>query len=380
MIASQDRITDALAGRYELGAEIGRGGMAVVYRATDLRHGRPVAIKVLRPEIAAGVGADRFLAEIHNTAALQHPHILPLFDSGEAGGLLFYVMPFIEGENLRVRIEREGALPFETAHAIAAEVADALDHAHRRNIVHRDIKPENILLADRHALVADFGIGRALSQAIQSPRLTQANFVVGTPAYVSPEQASGEPDLDGRSDLYSLGCVLFEMLTSRPPFGDSPAFAVLHRRLFEDPPDVATMRPDVPEHLRIIVNRLLARDRTERFATGAQVTAALAEGIVTPVRFARITPRVTPHPSIAVLPFVNLSADPDTEYFSDGITDEIISALARMPELRVAARTSAFAFKGTRDDLRTIGERLKVATVLEEASGGRASESGSTCS
>jgi serine/threonine-protein kinase len=213
-----ERLASALAGRYRIERELGQGGMATVYLADDLRHHRKVAIKVVRSELAAGMGPERFLREIQLAARLHHPNILPLYDSGDAEGNLYYVMPVAEGESLRTRLEREKQLAVSDAVRLSAEVAGALDYAHRHEVVHRDIKPENILLHEGHALVTDFGIGKALSSAAESASLTATGLAVGTPAYMSPEQAGGEPNLDGRSDLYSLGCVLYEMLAGEPPF------------------------------------------------------------------------------------------------------------------------------------------------------------------
>ncbi|HEU5218330.1 MAG TPA: serine/threonine-protein kinase, partial [Gemmatimonadales bacterium] len=222
MTAAFARLQAFLADRYTIERELGRGGMATVYLARDLKHNRPVAIKVLRPELAAVLGRDRFLREIAITAGLQHPHILALLDSGEAEGSLYYVMPFVAGESLRDRLERERQLPLDDALRITREVADALDYAHRQGLIHRDIKPENILLSDRHAMVADFGIARAVEQA-GGDKLTETGLAVGTPDYMSPEQAAGSADLDGRTDQYSLGCVLYEMLAGHPPFlGKNP--------------------------------------------------------------------------------------------------------------------------------------------------------------
>src|SRR5215210_3858176 len=210
MPALLDRIRSALGTRYLIERELGRGGMAIVYLAHDQKHGRPVAVKVLRPELASSIGPERFLREIQMAARLTHPHILPLHDSGEVEGLLYYVMPYIEGESLRDRLQREHRLDLDQALELGREVADALDYAHQHGVVHRDIKPENILIANGQAVVADFGIARALSSA---ELLTEAGMAVGTPMYMSPEQAAGDPDLNGRSDIYSLGCVLFEALT-----------------------------------------------------------------------------------------------------------------------------------------------------------------------
>src|SRR5437667_3304498 len=224
-----DQLQAALADRYALERELGHGGMATVFLARDLRHGRLVAIKVLRPEIAAALGPERFLREIELAARLTHPHILPLHDSGTAQGSLYYVMPYVEGETLRERVEREGQLPLEQAVQIAREVADALSHAHSRDVVHRDIKPENILLEAGHAVVSDFGIARAITAAAGG-NLTATGVAIGTPAYMSPEQASGQSQIDGRTDIYALGCMLYEMLAGDPPFLASTPRAVLARQ------------------------------------------------------------------------------------------------------------------------------------------------------
>jgi serine/threonine-protein kinase len=226
-----ERLKSALADRYTVESQIGRGGMAVVFLAEDLRHERRVAIKILHPELAASVGAERFLQEIKTVAGLTHPHVLPLYDSGETDGLLYFVMPYVEGESLRQRLDRETQLAVDDAIGIAQEVADALDHAHQHGIVHRDIKPANILLEGGHAVVTDFGVARAISEA-GGERVTATGMAVGTPAYMSPEQASGE-EVDERSDLYALGCVLYEMLAGEPPLGRAAAHwrhATVHRR------------------------------------------------------------------------------------------------------------------------------------------------------
>src|SRR6187455_1213943 len=238
------RLSAALADRYRLERELGAGGMATVWLAQDLRHDRRVAVKVLRPELAAVIGAERFLAEIRTTANLQHPHILPLFDSGEADGFLFYVMPLVEGETVRDRLVREKQLPIADAVRIASETAAALDYAHRHGVIHRDIKPENILLHDGSALVADFGIALAASKA-GGDRMTQTGMSLGTPSYMSPEQAMGERNLDARSDIYALGCVLYEMLSGEPPFSGPTAQSILVKRLTEPVPRLASLRESV---------------------------------------------------------------------------------------------------------------------------------------
>src|SRR5512136_3438958 len=243
MADTLERLQRHLEGRYRIERELGRGGMATVFLAADLKHERKVAIKVLDPEVAAAIGPERFLREIATVAKLTHPHILPLFDSGVADGLLFYVMPFVEGESLRDRITREKQLPVDDALRIAREVADALSYAHSRGVVHRDIKPENILLEEGHAVVADFGIARAAAGA---EKLTATGVMVGTPAYMSPEQAAGSRELDGRSDLYSLGCVLYEMLAGQPPFTGPTAESVIFQHLNLTPRPIMELRPAVP--------------------------------------------------------------------------------------------------------------------------------------
>jgi serine/threonine-protein kinase len=361
----------ALGDRYVIEREVGRGGMATVYLARDLRHSRPVAVKVLRPNPGSSFGLARFLREIELAARLSHPHILPLYDSGEAGGLPYYIMPYVEGESLRARLEREGRLPVDEAVRLVREVADALDYAHRSGVVHRDIKPENVLCQDGHAVVADFGVARAISAAVEADvRHTQPGAMAGTPLYMSPEQAGGEPGVDGRADIYSLACVLFEALTGSPPLIAISPLAILARRLTETAPGLRTLDPSIPPGVEAAVAKALAFDPNERFATAAEFGEALAAGLRTELRpavqaFAAPPVPMTGEASVAVLPFVNLSRDPDNEYLSDGITEELINALVKVPGLRVAARTSSFAFKGKEQDVRAIGERLRVRTLLE---------------
>src|SRR5437016_13705067 len=242
----EERLRAALADRYALERELGRGGMAVVCLARDRRHDRAVASKVLRQEIAAALGAERFLREIQIAAKLHHPHILPLYDSGAAGELLYYVMPYVEGESLRQRLERETTLPLEEALQVARAVAAALDYAHRHRVVHRDIKPENVMLHEGEAMVTDFGIAKAVSAAA-ADTLTQTGTAVGTPAYMSPEQASGEVELDGRSDVYSLGCMVFEMLAARTPYTGPTAQAIIAHSFTDPVPALRAFREAVPE-------------------------------------------------------------------------------------------------------------------------------------
>jgi len=280
--AQAERLAGALAGRYVIERELGHGGMATVYLARDVRHHRRVAIKVLREEIAAAVGGDRFLEEIRVTASLQHPHILPLFDSGsaeyppEAGGqVLWYVMPFVEGETLRSRLAREGRLPVDVALQLAREMADALEYAHRHGVVHRDVKPENVLLQGGHALVADFGIALALEHA-GGDRLTHTGITLGTPQYMAPEQAAGGRDVDARTDVYALGAVLHEMLAGESPFAAESQHAVLRRVMHETPTALASRRADVSSFLDATVRRALAKNPDDRFPSAATFAAALA--------------------------------------------------------------------------------------------------------
>jgi serine/threonine-protein kinase len=268
------RLTTALESRYRVAREVGVGGMATVYLAHDLRHERDVAIKVLHPDLAAALGADRFLAEIKTTAKLQHPHILALLDSGEAGGLLYYVMPYVAGESLRARLDRETQLAVDDAVRIAREVASALDYAHRNGVVHRDIKPENILLHEDQALVADFGIALAVSAA-GGPRMTQTGLSLGTPAYMAPEQAMGERAIDGRADIYALGAVLYEMLVGEAPFTGPTVQAIVARVMTENPRPVTGQRKSVPANVNAAVLRALEKLPADRFHSPAEFSAAL---------------------------------------------------------------------------------------------------------
>ena len=271
------RIAAALADRYRVERALGSGGMATVYLAEDLKHHRRVAIKVLRPELAAALGAERFLREIDTTAQLHHPHILPLYDSGEVAGLLYYVMPYMEGESLQARLDREKQLPLDEALRIAREVADALSYAHARGVVHRDIKPGNILLEDGHAIVADFGIARAISNA-GGDGLTETGIALGTPIYMSPEQAAGARDLDGRSDQYALACVLYEMLAGQPPFTGPTIQSVVQQHITALPRTVTEIRPAVPAEVATALSRALAKTPADRFASLSQLSVALGRG------------------------------------------------------------------------------------------------------
>ncbi len=398
MTGMPERLARALAGSYRIERELGTGGMATVYLAHDVRHDRQVALKVLRPELAAALGHERFLREIRTTANLRHPHILPLYDSGEAAGLVFYVMPFVEGESLRDRMAREKQLPLDDALQIAREVADALSYAHSRGVIHRDIKPENILLEHGHAVVADFGIARAVDAA-GGTQLTETGLAIGTPRYMSPEQAVGESELDGRSDLYTLACVLYEMLAGQPPFTGPTVESVIHQHLAVDAPPITNLRPAVPAAVAAALQRALAKlpadrfnpvalfsdaiqpartagmdamggapsaGRLPRFRWRVRLAAAAALAVVAllVVWQARRDGALDSRP-IAVLPFADLSPDGTSEYLGDGIAETLIGTLARVPGLEVAARTSAFSFKGRNATVQEIGRELGVATVLE---------------
>ncbi len=382
-------------GRYALERELGRGGMATVYLAWDLRHKRRVAIKVVRPELAAVLGPERFLREIEITAQLNHPHILPLLDSGDAGGFLYYAMPYAEGESLRGRLNREKQLPIEDAIAIAREVADALDYAHRHGVVHRDIKPENVLLQERHAVVADFGIARAISLA-GGEKLTATGVAVGTPEYMSPEQASGRGELDGRSDIYALGCVLHEMLAGQPPFTGATAEAVLRQHLTVNPPAMSGIRAGVPARMARAVERCLAKSAADRFATAAELARELAgsgQGGTTAGGPVRLTRRLAlgvlaaavlatawwalrgahvpargpefPRTAVAVLPFQNLSADAPGTTFAGGLHEELLTQLAHVAALKVISRTSVMGYAGTTKPLKEIARELGVGSIVE---------------
>ena len=351
------------SGNYTLEREVGRGGTALVYLAHDRKHNRPVAVKILRKEVAASLGAERFLREIGTAARLQHPHIVPIYDSGEADSVLYLVMPYIEGQSLRERLELEKRLSLPEALRLTLEVAEALSYAHSRNVVHRDVKPENILLFQGHAMVVDFGIAKALSDTeTDTESVTLEGMFVGTPMYMAPEQMFGDQPVDERADIYSLASVLYELLDGITPFHGPSATAIFARKATMAA--VAPKNPieELPPHVEQALLRALESERDRRFASVSEFAEALTTA-PSAGRPARRSGAVGLQ-SIAVLPFVNSSAIPENEYLSDGISEDLIHALSKLPGLRVVARTSAFAFKGRSQDVRTIGAELGVTTIL----------------
>ncbi|MBA3443915.1 MAG: protein kinase, partial [Gemmatimonadales bacterium] len=425
------QLQTALAPSYTLERELGRGGMATVFLAQDLRHDRPVALKVLHPDLARALGPERFQREIKLAARLQHPHILTVHDSGEAAGQLWFTMPFVEGESLRDRLRRERQLPVDAALRIATEAARALEYAHRHGVIHRDIKPENLLLTtDGSTLVADFGIARALAGA--DDRLTETGLAVGTPAYMSPEQAAGDKALDARTDIYSLGAVLYEMLAGEPPFTGPTAQAIIAKRFSGEVPRVRQARPSVSEQLEAAVSRALAPVVADRFSSAEEFARALTSVTVTSGSVApafvsssrsaasepeqrtilqptRLAPRRVPLAAftlalgflvglgvlfawrrshspaeegtgpkrLAVLPFENLGDSADA-YFADGITDEVRGKLSQVSGLAVIARASSNEYRRTTKASQVIARELGAdylltATVRWEKAAGRPS-------
>ncbi len=366
----REQVERSLGSVYKVERELGGGGMSRVFLAEDRALGRMIVLKVLSPELAEGMSADRFAREIRLAARLQHPHIVPLFSAGQIDGLPYYTMPYVDGESLRARLNRETTIAVPAATQILRDLARALEYAHSHDVVHRDIKPDNILLSGNSASVTDFGIAKAVSaartqsvSATASPQeLTQLGLAIGTPAYMAPEQAAGDPDIDHRADLYAFGCVAYELLAGRPPFSNRTPQALLVAHMVERPPLARLRRPDIPRTLADLVANCLAKSASDRPSTAADLLSAIETGnhpVVTPSGGVRTLA------SIAVLPFDSMSADKDNEYFADGITEEIINSLTQIEGLRVAGRTSSFSFKGTKHDLATIGEKLNVDTVLE---------------
>jgi len=344
----------ALGERYTIERELGYGGMATVYLAADTKHGRKVAIKVLRPELAASVGPDRFLREIETVARLSHPHILPLYDSGATDACLYYVMPYVRGETLRQRLARDVQLPVHEAVTITRHVASALDFAHSHGVLHRDIKPENILIHEGEAMLADFGIALAVGGEA-SGRLTALGMAIGTPEYMSPEQAVGDTVLDTRSDVFSLGCVLYEMLAGEPPHTGASPLAVIASRITVPARRVRHRRSGVSAAVDDALAKALAIDPADRFASAGAFAAALRTDDATR----------SDQPTIAVLPFLNLSSVAENEYFADGLTEDVIAQLSKIQALKVISRTSAMRFKRREQSLNEIAAALGATAVLD---------------
>ena len=399
----RDRLSEALAGRYRLFRELGRGGAAVIYLADDLKHDRKVALKVLRPDLAASLGPERFLREIKIAARLSHPHILPVHDSGEAQGFLYYVMPVVEGESLRERLV-DGPMPVQEAVALLHDLFDALHYAHERGVVHRDIKPGNVLLSGRHALVTDFGVAKALAVAAEGDQVDTAGLVLGTPAYMAPEQATADPGIDHRADIYAAGVLAYEMLTGRTPFHGASPQAVLTAHVTQAPDHVLVHRPDVPPELADVVMKCLEKDPADRWQTADEAVRELDRLVVTPsggMERVAAGPFATPwlagrtgltaavavvtlfiafvvvlltggrgggtasdRPVVVVLPFQNLGP-PEDEFFANGITDAITARLATLGGLAVISRTSAMQFRQSELSSREIGAQLGADYLLE---------------
>ena len=367
MTEQVERFRELYGEQYVIEGLIGRGGMADVYRARDVKHSRPVAIKLLNAALSYAVEASRFTREIEIAARLQHPNILPVFDSGNAGDALYYIMPFVDGGSLRDRLRSEPSLGIDEIVRIVQEVADALAYAHQRNVVHRDIKPENILFSSGHAVVADFGIARAIDTE-EAQAITQVGLSLGTPAYMSPEQAFGEADIDGRSDTYSLAVVAFELFAGETPFSGQNARDLILRKTTTDAPLLKTQsRSHLPSEIDAVVSRALMRNRDDRPSSVQEFARALREAAAGDLAPAfRTSQAREPGPaSIAVLPFVNASGASENDFLCDGICDELVHALGKVPELRVVARTSSFSFRGSTEDARTIAQKLRVRSLLE---------------
>jgi serine/threonine-protein kinase len=382
----------ALSDRYRIERELGQGGMATVYLAEDLKHARQVAIKVLKPALGAVLGAERFLSEIRTTASLQHPHLLPLFDSGEANGLLYYVMPYVEGETLRARMLAQPQLPVDETVRLITAVAGALDFAHARGIVHRDLKPENILLQAEQPVIADFGIALAVAQA-GTERITGTGLSLGTPHYMSPEQAAGTHTVDARSDQYALGAIAYELLSGEPPHTGPTTQAIIARVMTETPRSIRSTRPAVPAGVEAAILRALEKAPADRFTSCGTFANALASGrvdggtlrwhmraglvalvaasvvviaLLKPWEGARgVATSADDERSLAVLPFTSVGGDTANSYFAAGIADELTSALSRIPGLRLAGRASAARVKQQGDGARDIGTALNVSAVLD---------------
>ncbi len=407
------RLSAALASRYRIERELGAGGMATVYLAEDIRHRRQVAIKVLRPDLTAALGPDRFTQEIEIAARLQHPHILGVFDSGSADGFLYYVMPYVEGESLRERLTRQGELPVHEAVRLLSEIADALGHAHSRGVVHRDIKPENVMLSGRHALVMDFGVAKAVNEASGQNRLTTLGVALGTPAYMAPEQASADPHLDHRVDIYALGVMGYELLAGRPPFTGASPQQVLAAHVMQAPELLSSHRPSLSPALTNVIMKALEKRPADRWQSAEEMLAQLEplatpSGGLTPTAtmpvaaarparalFSRVprwamaaigllvlaaggyaltratgrgagaTRGATGPRSVAVLPFENVGGDSSNAAFTDGMQSEILTDLTRLGALQVTSRNSVQEYRHTTKGTRQIGSELGVQSLLQ---------------
>ena len=364
----RDQLQSALGAAYTIERELGGGGMSRVFLAEDTRLGRRVVVKLLSPELGAGVSAERFEREIKLAARLQHPHIVPLLAAGDVSGLPYYTMPYVAGASLRERLQA-GPIPSGEAQGILRDVAKALAYAHRQGIVHRDIKPENVLLSEGTAMVADFGVARAIRAATTlagEGTITQMGMQIGTPAYMAPEQAAGDPEVDFRADLYAFGVMAYELLAGKHPFAECrTAHALVVAHMTEAPKAITTHTTTIAPSMASIVMQCLGKDPLDRPSSASAIVAVL-DASPTPAHMPPVAAKPpTAAATIAVLPFTNMSGDPDNEYFSDGITDDIINALTQVHGLRVAARASAFSYKGKNEDLATIGRTLGVTTVLQ---------------
>jgi serine/threonine-protein kinase len=396
-----ERLREAFAGRYEIEREVGAGGMATVYRAQDLKHERTVAIKILRPELASALGGDRFPREIKIIAQLSHPHILPLHDSGEAAGFLYYVMPFVEGESLRAKLDRESPLSIQETMRILRGVADALAYAHAHGVVHRDIKPDNVMLSGRHAIVTDFGVAKAVSAA-GGEKLTTVGVALGTPSYMAPEQATGDEDIDHRADIYALGVLAYEMLTGKQPFDRPTAQAILAAQVLDEPEPVSASRAGISPGLDALITRCLAKEKTERWQSAEELVPQLEalgtpSGGMTPTdtrpvkvtRARRTTRRAwigtiaaavvvalgaggvfmlkgdgpAGIEQIAVMPIDDLSGE--DQVFVDAVHDALISAIARTNTVDVVSRSAVMRFRGASETTGEIASELGVQAVVE---------------
>ena len=362
-----DHLQTVLTNAYAVERELAGGGMSRVFVAEERALGRRVVVKVLSPDLAAGVNVERFRREIQLTARLQHPHIVPILSAGEMDGLPFYTMPFVEGESLRVRLVRTGAMGVGHVVNIVRDVARALEFAHEKGVVHRDIKPDNILLAGDSATVMDFGIAKAIvaaREANPADALTQLGIALGTPQYMAPEQIAADPAIDHRADLYSLGCVAYELLTGATPFAGRTSAALFRAHLIEEPAPIMAKRSDVPDALGELITRCLAKDPAYRPAYARDVLALLERASSVVAGAATGAAPARDALTIAVLPFANVNADAEGEHFADGLTDEVITDLSMLKMLRVTSRQSAMRLKGSDKDVRTIARELGTRFVL----------------